>query len=130
MLLHDVVFTLLIPIVGARLHSNSWGETRDMYTWNSQQIDWFSWQHQDFLALFAAGNSGDEGLFTIGAPATAKNCLTVGASSSSTSSWEQYLSQSLVGVKTIAPAESEVINAVPAAFGMFLTKRFLLINRK
>lgn len=74
---------------GARIHSNSWGESDNAYTLNSEQIDRFSFEHQDFLPIFAAGNAGTGGLFTVGAPATAKNCLTVGASESTYKSWEQ-----------------------------------------
>lgn len=64
---------------GARIHSNSWGGSSDAYTSNSAEIDSFVFNHPDCLVLFAAGNDGpDEG--TIGAPATCKNCLAVGAS--------------------------------------------------
>ncbi len=45
------------------------------------------WDHKDFLILFSAGNDGADAdgdgvvdLSSIGSPATAKNCLTVGAS--------------------------------------------------
>merc|ERR1719203_2454083 len=37
-------------------------------------------ENDDFVVLFAAGNDGRDGPGTIGAPATAKNCITVGAS--------------------------------------------------
>lgn len=47
------------------------------------QVDDFMYQHQDFLILVAAGNDGDEGFGTVGSPATAKNCVAVGASQSS-----------------------------------------------
>jgi len=73
---------------GARIHTNSWGAPQaGAYTVNSQIVDQFVWDHQDILVLFSAGNEGvdanADGLIdsdTIGAPATAKNCLTVGAS--------------------------------------------------
>lgn len=73
---------------GARIHTNSWGSPQaGAYTVNSQAVDGFVWNHQDILVLFSAGNEGvdadTDGLIdadTIGAPATAKNCLTVGAS--------------------------------------------------
>eukprot|EP00817_Percolomonadidae_sp_ATCC50343_P005548 CAMPEP_0117430754 /NCGR_PEP_ID=MMETSP0758-20121206/10307_1 /TAXON_ID=63605 /ORGANISM="Percolomonas cosmopolitus, Strain AE-1 (ATCC 50343)" /LENGTH=631 /DNA_ID=CAMNT_0005219117 /DNA_START=670 /DNA_END=2566 /DNA_ORIENTATION=- len=51
------------------------------YSSNAVQIDQFSVDHDDALIVFAAGNDGnaaDE--FTLGAPSTAKNCLTIGAS--------------------------------------------------
>ena len=39
-----------------------------------------SHRYDDMLILYAAGNSGGDGPASIGAPATCKNCLTVGAS--------------------------------------------------
>lgn len=72
---------------GARVHTNSWGSPAEgAYTDTSRAVDAFVWQHPDLLVLFAAGNDGadhnrdgliDEG--AVGAPGTAKNCLTVGA---------------------------------------------------
>lgn len=73
---------------GARIHSDSWGaNVRGMYTSDSQLVDRFMWERQDMLCVFAAGNDGrDTGtpdgvvdLDSMGAPATAKNCLAVGA---------------------------------------------------
>jgi Subtilase family len=73
---------------GANLHTNSWGAAYpSMYTSNSEEVDQFMWNNPDFLILFSAGNEGIDwdmdgiiDLYNIGAPATAKNCLTVGAS--------------------------------------------------
>jgi serine protease AprX len=73
---------------GARIHTNSWGAPEDgAYTTNSQIVDQFVWEHPDLFILFSAGNAGVDaggnGVIdpdSIGAPATAKNCLTVGAS--------------------------------------------------
>ena len=73
---------------GARIHTNSWGSSvSGDYTSMSQQVDQFMWEHPDMLILFAAGNAGvdsdKDGVIdadSIGSPATAKNCLTVGAS--------------------------------------------------
>lgn len=70
---------------GARIHSNSWGsEKRGEYTSQSKDVDRFVWEHRDFLILVAAGNSAVQksstiDLMSVGAPGTAKNCLTVGA---------------------------------------------------
>ncbi len=73
---------------GADLHTNSWGDSvGGMYSSYSQDVDEYIWDNKDFLILFSAGNSGIDkdgdgviDLFSLGAPATAKNCLTVGAS--------------------------------------------------
>jgi PGF-pre-PGF domain-containing protein len=75
---------------GARIHTNSWGYTSDSgnYSLNSWQVDTFMWNNPDMLILFSAGNQGKDlyqkfGVIdpdSITPPATAKNCLTVGAS--------------------------------------------------
>ncbi|MEA1985442.1 MAG: S8 family serine peptidase, partial [Euryarchaeota archaeon] len=73
---------------GARIHSNSWGSSSyGVYTSYSQHVDLFMWEHPDMLILFSAGNDGvdsdSDGVVdqdSMGAPATAKNCLTIGAS--------------------------------------------------
>jgi subtilisin family serine protease/PKD repeat protein len=74
---------------GARIHTNSWGSpVAGEYTAFSQQTDQFTWNHMDFTILFAAGNDGIDaenphGVVdpdSLGAPATAKNAITVGAS--------------------------------------------------
>jgi subtilisin family serine protease len=74
---------------GARIHTNSWGSpVSGEYTAFSQQTDQFTWNHKDFTILFAAGNDGIDaqdplGVVdqdSLGAPATAKNAITVGAS--------------------------------------------------
>jgi subtilisin family serine protease/nitrogen fixation-related uncharacterized protein len=60
--------------------SNSWGNRRyGQYTMAAREIDDFSFKHRDFLALYAAGNSGRSGGATITPPGTAKNALTTGA---------------------------------------------------
>src|SRR6185436_11195897 len=73
---------------GARVHSNSWGSAvAGDYTTSSVQSDNFMWNHRDMLITFSAGNEGidsnSDGVIdndSIGAPGTAKNVLTVGAS--------------------------------------------------
>ncbi len=81
---------------GARIHTNSWGGqtggTSNQpqyggYVQESQQADLAAWQKKDMLILFSAGNSGTDtnhnGVIdpdSIGAPGTAKNIMTVGAS--------------------------------------------------
>ncbi|MGZ4846273.1 MAG: S8 family serine peptidase [Halobacteriota archaeon] len=83
---------------GARIHTNSWGGSRDnngndifgQYTAASQDIDEFMWKHKDMLILFAAGNEGNDangdGVIdptSLSVEPSAKNCLSVGASENS-----------------------------------------------
>ena len=73
---------------GARIHSNSWGsDVSGDYTSNSAYADDFIWTNRDMTISFSAGNAGEDananGVVdndSIGAPATAKNVITVGAS--------------------------------------------------
>ncbi len=72
---------------GARIHNNSWGaDVAGEYTSDSEDVDEFSWDNKDFLIVFAAGNAGVDSnfdgvidLYSVGSPATAKNCISVGA---------------------------------------------------
>jgi hypothetical protein len=73
---------------GARVHTNSWGATvgDGSYDANARELDDFVWNHRDLVVCFAAGNSGRDNSQTghidggsVGAPSTAKNCITVGA---------------------------------------------------
>lgn len=75
----------------SRLHNNSWGDdSKGVYTLYARQTDEFIWDHPDMLIFFSAGNSGEDldpadGIIdasSIGAPGTAKNCMTVGAAES------------------------------------------------
>lgn len=62
----------------ARISSNSWGSgVGGAYTLSSMQVDQFMWSHPDYLIAFADGNGFYPG--SVGSPATAKNCLSVGA---------------------------------------------------
>lgn len=83
----------VIPILqqayadGARVHSNSWGDTNNGYSADSHDVDDFVWNHRDVVVVFAAGNAGRDGNrdgtidgHSVGSPGTAKNCITVGAS--------------------------------------------------
>ncbi|MGD9101636.1 MAG: S8 family serine peptidase, partial [Anaerolineae bacterium] len=73
---------------GATLHSNSWGAAvAGMYNTDSEAVDQYIWDHPNFTILFSAGNEGVDSdadgvidLYSMGVPATAKNCITVGAS--------------------------------------------------
>jgi serine protease AprX len=80
--LPDDLWQLLQPAYadGARVHSSSWGDTRTAYSQEAHDIDSFVWAHRDLVVVVAAGNTG-----TIGSPATARNCITVGATDIATS---------------------------------------------
>lgn len=80
---------------GARIHTNSWGTPLPVtniqrpYDTSAESIDRFIWEHQDMTILFAAGNEGQDTDLdghvnerSLGAEASAKNCITVGASES------------------------------------------------
>ncbi len=73
---------------GARIHTNSWGSSQaGTYSIDSRNTDLFIWNNRDFTILFAAGNDGTDNNpadgfvdpWSMGSPATAKNCITVGA---------------------------------------------------
>ncbi len=73
---------------GARIHTNSWGSTvgDGRYNSNSSEVDEFVWAHRDCVICFSAGNEGVDhnasGVIdpqSITPPATARNCITVGA---------------------------------------------------
>ncbi|GAB4435943.1 MAG: hypothetical protein OHK0015_27300 [Chloroflexi bacterium OHK40] len=73
---------------GARVHANSWGAAvAGDYNANSATTDDFIWDNPQMTITFSAGNSGADanadGVVdndSIGAPATAKNVITIGAS--------------------------------------------------
>lgn len=75
---------------GARVHSNSWGgDGFGAYDQQCNDLDLFVWDHKDMVIIFAAGNDGEDrnrdGKIdeqSITPPATAKNCIAVGASES------------------------------------------------
>uniref|UniRef100_A0A7S4SZ44 subtilisin n=1 Tax=Ditylum brightwellii TaxID=49249 RepID=A0A7S4SZ44_9STRA len=62
----------------AHIHSASWGGATNSYTGQARNFDNFMFKNDDFLILVAAGNSGRDGLNSVGTPATAKNILSGG----------------------------------------------------
>ncbi|MEO0184832.1 MAG: S8 family serine peptidase [candidate division WOR-3 bacterium] len=84
----DLNDLFILPYTGnsagnAHVSSNSWGAALNgEYTANSQQVDQFMWGHRDFLICFSNGNSGPSA-GTVGSPATAKNCASIGATDNS-----------------------------------------------
>jgi serine protease AprX len=73
---------------GARIHSNSWGsDVAGDYTEDAANTDDFVWDNPDMAITFSAGNdatdANSDGVVdqdSMGAPGTAKNVITVGAS--------------------------------------------------
>jgi hypothetical protein len=83
-------------MAGAKFHSNSWGSSPpyNWYDFGTMTLDSFMYNNPEQLVLVAAGNEGSSsgyeylnksdlemmfGDASIGSPAGAKNCLTVGA---------------------------------------------------
>jgi hypothetical protein len=65
---------------GAFVSGNSWGaSSQSQYTSNTAALDAWVFANPDFLPVFAASNDGSSGFLSLGAQATAKNVLTVGA---------------------------------------------------
>ncbi len=64
---------------GARIHTDSWGANTPSYTSDAQDMDEAMWRREDMIFTVAMGNSGlAPADHTIGAPATAKNVVSVG----------------------------------------------------
>ncbi len=79
--LFDEVYAEEIDGQAAKIHTNSWGMpgSTGLYSYYSLSVDEFMWNHPEFLIIFASGNEGTNGEYSVLAPATAKNALTVGA---------------------------------------------------
>jgi hypothetical protein len=77
----------------ARIMSNSWGSpVAGAYDLESMALDQFVWEHKDFLPFFSNGNNSSAG--TVGSPATAKDCVSVGGTGNGTSANTLYISTS------------------------------------
>jgi len=120
---------------GARLHTNSWGETSGFgeYDYWSADVDYFMWQHPEMTILFAAGNDGSDtngdGVIDLGSvtpPATAKNCITVGASENTrppNSGWDGYANYTWSVFGYLAdPIASDYISDNPAGMAAFSSR--------
>ena len=64
---------------GARVHSNSWGSSGNIYSELSRQVDDYLHKKPDTLVIFPVGNQGLSGTFTVGNPGTSKNAIIVGS---------------------------------------------------
>ena len=81
-----------------------------------RDTDRFVWDFPEFLPVFACGNYGDDGHFSLSAPGVAKNVLSVGASKSSQASFFD-LGQN-VGLKiTAPPGLVKLVDVATAEFG-------------
>ncbi len=108
----------------ARISTNSWGApVGGAYTVDSANLDQFMWDHPDFLVFFSNGNSGPAGN-TVGSPASAKNCVSVGGTLNGTGQNSMYASSSRGPTDdarrkptVVAPASSLTsANAGPAGY--------------
>eukprot|EP00761_Pharyngomonas_kirbyi_P011439 gb/GECH01011464.1/.p1 GENE.gb/GECH01011464.1/~~gb/GECH01011464.1/.p1 ORF type:complete len:1288 (+),score=256.97 gb/GECH01011464.1/:1-3864(+) len=79
----------------AHIDSNSWGCASTIpiscnkYSSQAADIDKWMYENEDDIVLFAAGNAGSGGFYSVGAPATNKNGLAVGASINQKDSWRE-----------------------------------------
>ncbi len=79
--------------IRAYMSTNSWGASAaGAYTSMSLNVDQFMWAHRDFLLFFSNGNDGTAG--SVGSPATAKNCVSVGGTYNGTSCQSYYTTTS------------------------------------
>lgn len=77
----------------ARITSNSWGaNVSGAYDLNALNVDQFSWAHPDYYIAFSNGNAGIVG--SVGSPATAKNCASMGGTGNGATSSTIYSSTS------------------------------------
>lgn len=90
----------------ARIQQASWGaDENGLYSSLSRDVDEFTWDHDDLLIVFAAGNAGidanQDGIIdqqSVGSPASAKNCLAVGASESGRQAGSEGVTSSIYGI--------------------------------
>jgi subtilisin family serine protease len=91
---------------GARVHTDSWGTAERIYDSIARQVDAFTWARPEFVAVFPVGNtgrqSGVEG--RVGAPATNKNGIAVGATLNAASAPPMRRNDAIVGLQQVTPA--------------------------
>jgi hypothetical protein len=84
--LPDPFYNLFVAgsAAGSRVFSGSFGYAYNYYSTDSVSVDTYAYTINPFhLAIFSAGNEGQEGYYTVIDPAVAKNALAVGSSESS-----------------------------------------------
>ena len=124
---------------GARVHSNSWGDSRAsshrQYDSQAQDVDTFVHAHRDLVICFAAGNDGidansngvvDDG--SVSPPGTAKNCITVGASESERNGSKSYGSLRPTFYK-VAPLKLDPMANNPEGLAAFSSRGTTIDNR-
>jgi len=97
--LHLHFFEHIKTYTPSRIFSISWGTDINEYTDNARMIDAFVASNPEFVIVIAAGNQGNDGVGTVGSPATAKNAISVGASCSTKSAYDEYRSQPFLWVE-------------------------------
>jgi len=113
--LYEDYFTEALA-VGAHISSNSWGSPEGLYNSYCVDADRFVHDHDTFLPIFAAGNYGENGFFSVSTPGVSKNVLTVGACKSASESFAEQ--GSAIGIQVTSPASAIGQYPVePAAFG-------------
>jgi len=79
LLLPEPIDTHLLAVTaayGATTHSMSWGARDGAYSELARRVDVYLWAHDEYVAVIAADNAGEDG---VSSPALAKNALAVGA---------------------------------------------------
>jgi subtilisin family serine protease len=119
---------------GARIHNNSWGAAAgSAYRISSREVDEYVAAHPDFLVVIAAGNEGSAAAplnapagcvepLSVGAPATAKNALTVGACRSDRHFGTQTFGQWWPGDFPTPPVSAEVISGDDESMAAFSSR--------
>jgi len=115
---------------GANLHTDSWGaDVGGAYTSDSEAVDQYMWDHKNFAILFSAANAGVDAdangvvdLYSLGSPATAKNCITVGASENDRPSISTTWGQGWPDDFTVDPINSDPMANNTAGLAAFSSR--------
>lgn len=79
---------------GSRIHSCSWINSHpstggDNYQSTTRDADEFVYNNPDYVLVFAAGNFGESGYFSVQEPSTGKNVLSVGMTKNARSAYNE-----------------------------------------
>lgn len=100
----------------AHIYSNSWGSSDGVYGSECFDTDEFAYENEHVLSLFAAGNDGLSGFYSISSPGISKNILSVGATKNTAASFEELGDDSGMDITSSNGAQGEIYLA-PASFG-------------